>query len=975
MSAPSTTLDFSALDLRVLLERDAELEAVARAVQRVHQRAGSFLVFDGPAGIGKTTLLGAAADLASDPGVFTLRARGAEIERDFVFGVVRQLFDAVLLREDIDAAKLFTGAARFAAPLLDVELEGAPAAPDDPFAARHALYWLTANLASLRPVVLVVDDCHWADAASLGVLAHIAHRLEGIPVALIVAMRSEESFPALDALRREGEEQGALHQVQPLGEEAAATIVRSFAPGADDALCHACHVATGGNPFMLGELARSVLAAEREGAGAAGAVLPEELLRALTAGARRGVPADDIATLSPDRVTREVAARLARLPAPAKRLAGATAVLGGGVPLWQAASLCGLDQNEAARAAEALVTAGVLRGTQPLEFLHPLVLAAVYAGLGPDARWKDHARAARLLAEGAASPERVAAQILRCQPAGNRWVYERLLAAARLASARGAPDAAATYLRRALEEPPPADGRSELLLALATAEAKASDPEGAINHLREVLAGDIDLSQRHRASTLVAGVLGHMGRVPEAVEMLEEQIEALAARPDLQASAEAALTNIARIDPAMRPRAAPVSERLRARVESGDERDPAVIGTVSTEMAMAAEPAAATADLATQALTGFIAAGTSAQDWSGFNAVRTLVLTGRYEEAQGILNRAYEAARERGSVLDAGGVLAFRGELHLHTGDLAAAEVDARALREIASGYGWPMGEAFATAWLGEALVARGELEEAEAVLTAGIFAAPAAEVPPVYMRADVLLARGRLRQAQERLEEAAEDMRESGRRQLELGNVTPIVSPWRSSLSRVLLELGEAAEARELAGHELMLARQVGAPRALSIALRGVSRLEEGDREIVLLDEAREVIDPSGAQLERARVHAALGAALRRAGRTTDAREPLRIAVDLAHRSGAWALERQALAELRATGARPRRRLATGSGALTPSERRIAELAADGQLNREIAEALFVTTNTVEYHLRNAYRKLGISSRTELAGALAPSG
>ena len=974
MSGPSTTLDFSALDLRVLLERDAELEAVARALQRVHQRAGSFLVFNGPAGIGKTTLLGAAADLASDPAVLTLRARGAEIERDFVFGVVRQLFDAVLLSEEVEATRMFTGAARFAAPLLDVELEGLPAAPDDPFAARHALYWLTANLASLRPVVLIVDDCHWADAASLGVLAHIAHRLEGIPVALMVAMRSEESFPALDALRLEGEEQGALHNVQPLGEEAAATIVRSFAPGADDALCHACHVATGGNPFMLGELARSVLAAAREGA-AADAVMPEELLRALAAGARRGVPADDIATLSPDRVTREVAARLARLPAAAHRLAGATAVLGGGVPLWQAASLCGLDQNEAARAADALVSAGVLRGTQPLEFLHPLVLAAVYAGLGPDARWKDHARAARLLAEGAASPERVAAQILRCQPAGNRWVYERLLAAARLASARGAPDAAATYLRRALEEPPPADGRSELLLALATAEAKASDPEGAINHLREVLVGDIDLSQRHRAATLVAGVLGHMGRVPEAVDMLEAQIEALSARPDLQASAEAALTNIARIDHTMRPRAAPVSERLRARVEAGDERDPAVIGTVATEMAMASEPAGPTADLAKQALTGFIAAGTAAQDWSGFNAVRTLVLTGRYDEAQGILNRAYEAARERGSVLDAGGVLAFRGELHLHTGDLAAAEVDARALHEIASGYGWPMGEAFATAWLGEALVARGELEEAEALLTAGIFAAPAAEVPPVYMRADVLLARGRLRQAQERLEEAAEDMREGGRRQLELGNITPIISPWRSSLSRVLFELGQNEEARQLAEDELMLARRVGAPRALSIALRGVARVEEGDKEIALLEEARHVIDPSGAQLERARVHAALGAALRRAGRSKDAREPLRIAVDLAHRSGAWALEGHALAELRATGARPRRRLATGTGALTPSERRIAELAADGQLNREIAEALFVTTNTVEYHLRNAYRKLGISSRTDLASALGLSG
>ena len=126
-----------------------------------------------------------------------------------------------------------------------------------------------------------------------------------------------------------------------------------------------------------------------------------------------------------------------------------------------------------------------------------------------------------------------------------------------------------------------------------------------------------------------------------------------------------------------------------------------------------------------------------------------------------------------------------------------------------------------------------------------------------------------------------------------------------------------------------------------------------------------------SEARLERARAHADLGSALHRAGEADDARASLRCAVDLAHRCGADALEDHALAELRATGARPRRRVTTGIGALTPSERRIAELAAAGQQNREIAEALFVTMATVEFHLRNAYRKLGISSRTQLAGAL----
>jgi DNA-binding NarL/FixJ family response regulator len=121
---------------------------------------------------------------------------------------------------------------------------------------------------------------------------------------------------------------------------------------------------------------------------------------------------------------------------------------------------------------------------------------------------------------------------------------------------------------------------------------------------------------------------------------------------------------------------------------------------------------------------------------------------------------------------------------------------------------------------------------------------------------------------------------------------------------------------------------------------------------------------------VERARAQAALDAALRRAGKPVEAREPLRLAVDLAHRWGATALEERALSELRATGARPRRRLVTGAGALTKSERRIVELAAAGRQNREIADALVVTLATVEYHLRNAYRKLGIASRTKLGEA-----
>jgi DNA-binding NarL/FixJ family response regulator len=269
---------------------------------------------------------------------------------------------------------------------------------------------------------------------------------------------------------------------------------------------------------------------------------------------------------------------------------------------------------------------------------------------------------------------------------------------------------------------------------------------------------------------------------------------------------------------------------------------------------------------------------------------------------------------------------------------------------------------------LGEVLVDRGELEEAERVLTEGPLAAPARELPHVYPYTWVLQTRGRLRLAQNRPQAAVEELGECGRRHEAIGQISPTIAPWRSLLAYALLDLDRGAEAERLVAEELERAQRAGAPRAIGIALRAAARL--GD-EIPRLREAVAVLRRSEARLERARAHADLGAALRRAGQAEDARASLRCAVDLAHRCGADALEDHALAELRATGARPRRRVTTGTGALTPSERRIAELAAAGQQNREIAEALFVTMATVEFHLRNAYRKLGISSRTQLAGAL----
>jgi DNA-binding CsgD family transcriptional regulator len=197
-----------------------------------------------------------------------------------------------------------------------------------------------------------------------------------------------------------------------------------------------------------------------------------------------------------------------------------------------------------------------------------------------------------------------------------------------------------------------------------------------------------------------------------------------------------------------------------------------------------------------------------------------------------------------------------------------------------------------------------------------------------------------------------------------------PAVSPWRSLKAEALARLGRRDQAAALAAEELELARRWGAPGALGRALRVAGTLE-GDAGLPRLEEAVGVLEGSIARLEHAKALAALGSGLRRARRPADAREPLRRALELAAACDAPALAEHVRTELYAAGARPRTDALAGVAALTAPERRVADLAAGGETNRDIAQALYVTPKTVEVHLSNAYRKLGIRSRRELPGVL----
>lgn len=914
-----------------LLERSEELELLASAIDGVRAGSGRLVVVEGEAGIGKTALLAAARESASGAGVAVYAARGAELERDFGFGVVRQLFE-----RRIEETAAFEGPAALAAPLLGVTLGAAPAGPEQATSAvMRGLYWLTANLARRGPLALIVDDRQWADAASLRFLDYLAGRLEGLPVLVLMAGTPGEA----------GAPGALMVRPAPLGAEASRRLVRDVLPDASEALCRECEAVTGGNPFFLHELAGTL-----RGTGA--------------------IEAADVLQRVPASVTGAIAARIGRLPGPHRELARATALLGGsGVMVRHAARLAGLSAEQASEGVDALVAAGIVLERLPLSFVHPIVRAAVYEEIPAGRRAAAHGRAARMLADDDAPPDRVAAHLLATEPAGDAWTCRRLAQAADHALALGAPEAAITALRRALEEPPAAPGRPALLIALGTAELLGRDTGPATVHLRRGIETTLDPDVRLGAAMHLAAGLTAASQVADAVELLDRTLEqAAGADRALVGDAEGQLINMARLQPDTRRRVAPRARRMRRRVDAGADVGWAELAAVATDMAMSGESAQRTAELALLAMERF--RGTSPTHFSLYYPARALIGADRLDEAQQILDGLLAAARAGGDDFARVMPLSFRSELFLRRGELARAEQDARAVLELADGV-WSVGVPAMAALLGAVLVEYGDLAEARALLDGAGIARPLDALPATYPVTMGLHLRGRLRLAAGDAAGAAEDLLECGRRLQDAGEHNPTYLDWRSCAAPALERIGEHDRARDLVGDELTLARRFGAPRATALALRARAALRGADA----LDDLRAaagVLDGSPARLARAHVLGDLGAALLERGRATEAREPLSAAAELSQHCGSTALTATVLADLRRTGARPRRTARSGPDALTPAQRRVAQLAAQGLANRDIAARLVVTLRTVEFHLSGTYEKLGIRGRTELGFALA---
>jgi DNA-binding CsgD family transcriptional regulator len=645
-------------------------------------------------------------------------------------------------------------------------------------------------------------------------------------------------------------------------------------------------------------------------------------------------------------------------------VAQAVSVLGDGASADLAGRLAEIEPERVPGAVEALDSADILR-SDGVEFVHPVVRAAVYSRLSPADRAERHRHAARLLADSGADEDAVALHLMPARPAADEWVVDTLRRAARRAHSRGAPDVAAKYLLRGLTEPPPDERRPEMLVDLGLAELAVNEI-GGLGRLREALVLSEDPRVRGPLALQLGRSLFLWADFAGAAEVFEAALAELPGGPsELRERLEAHLISTCFIAPALRARVAPrLVELLR---DTSGVADPVLVGTLATAGVLMVGPSAGGVELAERALADpglSIEADPTVLAMAAF----ALMAGGRLQTIERIWNATIAEARSHGALYATGFGLTQRAYVRMRLGAIASAEADARS----ALG-GLPEGSAAQVRWIAppliDALVERGEHEEASGLLDdLRDHLLPLHDAPESLF---LLSSMGRLRAAQRRHDEAVEHLRDCGRRLDDWGMRNPGFVAWRSELAAVLAVTGEAEEGRELAEEAIALAREFEVPRELGMALRAAALAQGGESGIELFREAVGVLAGSGAQLEHARAQVDLGSALRRAGQRSAARDELRKGLDQAQRLGAAALAAQAHEDLIAAGAKPRRRLLSGVEALTASERRVAEMASEGLTNRDIAQALFVTEKTVEGHLGHAYRKLDITSRADLPKAL----
>ncbi|GAB3661934.1 hypothetical protein GCM10027589_24560 [Actinocorallia lasiicapitis] len=892
-----------------LVERAEEIELIDQALERtVSARSGSVLLLEGSAGIGKTSLLSHAVARATSRGFTILTARGTELETDHAWGCADQL----LLRHG-----------------------GVPAASGGggEYPIINAMFWTISDLASQGPLLILLDDLHWADAASVRFLAFLAARLDALPVVLAIATR-----PAYERLNTYVSVMAGLpfattRVVQPLTLEGSAGLLASVAAEQpDQRLVRQCHDLCRGNPFLMKELVRHLESGD-----------------ALTA----DVPAKGSPSL-----VHFVTDQLRPLPALSVKVVRALAVVGEGAASDRLAEIVEADPAEVLEAlAPPLACQLVVASDVPIRFsfAHPLIRRTVYDTLPVGLRTAFHLKIVDT-ALRAGDQTLAASHLLHVPPgAGGHDPVPLLRAAAETSLARGSVDSAVSFLRRMLEEDL-GDQRPRVVTELGMAEVLVDTPR-AIERLADALSLEQDAESRAQIAEVLASAMFLNGRVREAVQVCKAALEREAGASHGSRQALQALI----IQCAYGSRSASDLKELVG-AYAGQQPETSIGGlTLQGALAIHAlsqnqRPLTETYGLEvirTENLRRLIAAplGDQAVSCAWYALIpcdspRTLPA----------LETAIDHYKASGTMRGLAPAYFYRGAvMHAH-GYLNDALTDLMWSWESAVLGGMNMGKPYLLDPLLQTLVAMGETEKARSTLAAFKAEEPSGVNTGLYLNGEVAvhLAAGDVQRAFETLLAGRDDCQSRP-----LNN--PIVSNWRAPMVHCLSKLGRHEDARVVAHELLDLAEEWATPRAVGRALRVAASVEPADRGLEMSAASVRMLEDSPNHLELAESRAAHGKALARAGRRDDALFQLHRALELAALCGALPLRNSITAALHKLGDHPFPRPVVT--ALTPAERKVAELTGAGLTARDVAAALAMTVNAVQRTVQSIEAKATAST------------
>jgi RNA polymerase sigma factor (sigma-70 family) len=901
-----------------LLGRSRERELLDRLLEAAGSGEGGVLVVYGEPGVGKTALLDYSVEAARTFRV--LRTVGVEREMELPYAALQQLCSAILeLNERLpppqrDALAVAFGMSAGRAP--------------NPFLVGLAVLGLLSEAAEEQPVLCAVDDAQWLDRASAGALAFVARRLLAEKIALLFAAREKgDTLAGLPDL-----------QVEGLDARNARALLESALPARlDEPVLARLIVEARGNPLALLEMPRGLTPVQLAGGFGMPTALP----------------------LS-SQIEENFARRLRNLSPEACRLLllAAADPVGDPALVWRAARRLGIPES----AADTVQAEGLLALGAQVAFRHPLARSAVYRTSAPNDRREVH----RALAEATdpeADPDRRAWHRAQATSMPDEEVAAELERSATRAQARGGFAAAAAFLDRATALTPDESHRSGRALAAAQAQLQAGALVDALRLVATAESGVLNELEQARAGLLRAEITFVSTRGGDATSLLlraAERLRGVDPRLARETYLEA-LTAAIFAGPLAAPgESSPeVAQAARAAPPVRNPRglDLLLDGLVAllSDTYVAAVPILRSAQRA-------IGDGMSQAEqlrWL-WGATVSAMLLWDDEAWERLSDRHLQLIRETGALGDLTNALGHRGQMHVFAGELALAESLHEALQEAVELTGSPLAPYHAAG-----LVAmRGDEAEARRLIDA---ARPTATERGEGAGLSFMdWAESVLYNGLGRYDEAMA----AALRVIDRAELVPV--NW------VLPELIEAASragARDLAAttnrNLTDRSKASGTDWAVGIAARSHALLADDEHAEELYAEAIERLARTRIAVDLARAHLLYGEWLRRQHRRVDARKQLRTAHEMFSDFGMEAFAERARIELRATGERLRERTAETLDQLTPQELQVSRLAAHGSTNREIAAQLFISPSTVEYHLRKAFRKLHVKSRTQLANRL----